>query len=72
MSTNNDFVGIRLSDNEMAFLKKIAIEHQLYKKNNEPSLGLAIKHLIREKISEKNQGKDAILADEINHLVKIE
>ena len=62
---------LRLSEIEKEYLTKLACENSLFKSNNEPSVGLAIKHLIREKISEKNQGKDGLIADEINHLVKL-
>lgn len=74
MSANNDFVGIRLSDSEMTFLEKIAIEHQLYKKNNEPSLGMAIKHILKEKITHNNvdiNNKSNVNDDKIQRILKM-
>ncbi|WP_440617754.1 hypothetical protein [Cysteiniphilum sp. 6C5] len=65
---------LRLSETEKEYLTKIAYDNALLKSNNEPSLGLAIKHLIREKILEKKeekQGENVVISDDINHLVKL-
>ena len=65
---------LRLSETEKEYLTKIAYDNALLKSNNEPSLGLAIKHLIREKIlenKEEKQGENVVISDDINHLVKL-
>ena len=65
---------LRLSETEKDYLTKLAYDNSLLKSNHEPSLGLAIKHLIREKILEEKQGKqekNVAISDDINYLVKL-
>ncbi|MDA7742191.1 hypothetical protein N8865_01085 [Francisellaceae bacterium] len=71
MKDNLDFVAIRPSSLESSFLTKIAIENMLVKKNGEPSLGLAVKHILKEKMIENKQKSNDGLKGDIEHITNL-
>jgi len=71
MSKNSEFITIRPSDLETAYLNKIAIENMLVKKNGEPSLGLAVKHILKEKMIENEQKNKQEAKGDLEHITQL-
>jgi hypothetical protein len=62
---------VRLSESEKEYLTKVAHENALLKSNGKASLGLAVKHLIREKIANEHNHNKINLDDKVMHLVSM-
>lgn len=60
---------VRLSETEKEYLTKLAHENALLKSNGEASLGMAVKHLIREKIALENSNDQINIKEKIMHIV---
>ena len=69
---DDNLITIRVNDTEKRLLEKLAIENNLYKKNNEPSLGLALKSLIKNKLNQESNGVNSLdIAEDINKIKKL-
>jgi hypothetical protein len=64
-------ISVRVSDEELDYLKKVAYENELFKNDNDPSESKGLKHLLKQLIIDEKHKSGNENSPELQHLIKL-
>lgn len=68
MTTHLSF---RVTDEELAYLRKVAYENELFKSGTTPSESKGIKHILKQAIINEKNKNDTSSSEELSHITKL-